>query len=246
MPDGYPFLDREPVEVRSPSAETWHLLGGLQDAFPSGWVLIGGLMVYLLAAEAGQTPTRVTADADVLVRVKVLANGTIRIAEWLRESGIEFEGASAMEVGHRFSEGPVSVDLLVQDHLGERAERRTVGQNVAPRAVGGAGLLSAGELVRVVPSDGHIVTIPRPNLPAALVGKAKAFLHLANPDRHLQDLAFLLGLVRSPVEISAVLALGDRRTIVLAGSRIGANGFWNSANDAQAARAALRIIGGAE
>ena len=85
MPDDYPFLDREPVEVRSPSAETWHLLGGLQDAFPSGWVLIGGLMVYLLAAEAGQTPTRVTADADVLVAVKVFANGTIRIAEWLHE-----------------------------------------------------------------------------------------------------------------------------------------------------------------
>ena len=84
MTDDYPLLDREPVEVRSPSAETWHLLGGLQDAFPSGWVLIGGLMVYLLAAEAGQTPTRVTADADVLVRVKVLANGTIRIAVWCR------------------------------------------------------------------------------------------------------------------------------------------------------------------
>ena len=91
-------------------------------------MLIGGLMVYLLAAEVGQEPTRVTADADVLVRVKMLANGTIRIAEWFQESGIEFEGASAMEVGHRFSEGSISVDLLVQDHLGERAERRTVSQ----------------------------------------------------------------------------------------------------------------------
>jgi hypothetical protein len=33
MPDDYPLLDSERGEVRSPSAETWHLLGGLQDAF---------------------------------------------------------------------------------------------------------------------------------------------------------------------------------------------------------------------
>ena len=51
---------------------------------------------------------------------------------------------------------------------------------------------------------------------------------------------------REPVEASAELAPSDRRTIVLAGSRIGASGFWNSANDAQAARAVLRIIEGAE
>ena len=242
MHDDYPLLDRRPVEVGSPGSETWHLLGALQEAFPSGWVLIGGLMVYLLAAEAGQQPMRVTSDADVLVRVKMLTNGTIRIAEWLQESGIEFEGASAMEIGHRFSEGSISVDLLVQGHLGERAERRTVGQNVAPRAVGGAGLLAGGELIRVVPSAGHIVTIPRPNLPAALVGKAKASLRLANPDRHLQDLAFLLGLVEEPIETAAVVAPNDRRTVALAGARIGSTGFWSSANDEQAARAALRII----
>ena len=228
--------------MKSPGTETWHLLGALQQAFPSGWVLIGGLMVYLLAAEAGQQPTRVTADADVLVRVKVLAKGTIRIAGWLQESGIDFEGASAMEIGHRFSAGSVSVDLLVQDHLGERAERRTVGQNVAPRAVGGAGLLAAGELIRVVPSRGQIVTIPRPNLPAAIVGKAKASLRLENPDRHLQDLAFLLGLVQEPILAAALLPPADCRTIVRAGTRIEENGFWISANDDQAARAVLRII----
>lgn len=246
MPDDYPLLDREPVEVRSPGAETWYLLGALQEAFPSGWVLIGGLMVYLLAAEAGQQPTRVTTDADVLVRAKVLSNGTIRISEWLVQNGIEFEGATAMEVGHRFSRDLISVDLLVQSHLGERAERRTVGQNVAPEAVGGAGLLAAGELVQVEPSGGRIVSVPRPNLPAAIVGKAKASLRLENPGRHRQDLAYLLGLVQEPVGVAALLSSSDRRTIARAGVGIEESRFWNSANDDQAARAVLRILGDTE
>jgi len=176
----------------------------------------------------------------------VLANGTIRISEWLQENGIEFEGATAMEVGHRFSQGPISVDLLVQSHLGERTERRTVGQNIAPEAVGGTGLLAAGELVQVMPSGGRIVSIPRPNLPAAIVGKAKASLRLEHPDRHRHDLAFLLGLVHEPVDVAALLSPSDRRTIVQACIRVEESGFWSSANDDQAARAVLGIIEGAD
>jgi len=242
MPDHYPLLDNEPVQVRSPNAETWHVLGDLQEAFPSGWVLIGGLMVYLLAAEAGQEPTRATTDADVLVRAKVLMRGTVRIAQWLQERGLELEGASAMEVGQRFSKDGVSVDLLVQNHLGERAERRTVGQNVAPRAVGGAGLLARREVVHVQTSRDRVVQIPRPPLEAAIVGKAKAAQRLENPDRHLQDVAFLLGLVEYPVVSVGLLSVSERRAVGRVGETIDERGFWRFANDDQAARAALRIL----
>ena len=242
MPDNYPVLDGEPVEVRSPDAETWHVLGDLYEAFPSGWVLIGGLMVYLLAAEAGQEPTRATADADVLVRAKVLMKGTIRIAAWLDQHGLEFEGASAMEVGHRFTRDDVSIDLLVQNHLGERAERRTIGQNVAPQAVGGASLLASGAVVRVRTSSGRVVYVPRPSLEAAIVGKAKAASRLEDADRHAQDVAFLLGLVSNPVDSAELFSASDRRVIVRAGELIDQLGFWRFANDDQAARAVLRIL----
>lgn len=242
MPDSYPVLDGEPVAVHSPDSETWQVLGDLYEAFPSGWVLIGGLMVYLLAAEAGQEPTRATADADVLVRAKVLTKGTIRIATWLDQHGLEFEGASAMEVGHRFTRDGVSVDLLVQNHLGERAERRTIGQNVAPRAVGGAGLLASGEVVRARTEGGRVVHVPRPSLEAAIVGKAKAALGLEDADRHVQDVAFLLGLVEYPVDSAEVLSASDRLVVGRAGVLIDKLGFWRFANDDQAARAALRIL----
>jgi hypothetical protein len=199
-------------------------------------------MVYLLAAEAGQEPTRATTDADVLVRAKVLIGGTIRIAQWLQEHGRELEGASAMEIGHRFSKDRVSVDLLVQDHLGERAERRTVGQNVAPRAVGGAGLLARGEVVSVQTSLDRVVRIPRPPLEAAIVGKTKAALLLEDSDRHLQDVAFLLGLVQYPVDSAGLLSESERRTVRRVGELIDDRGFWRFANDEQAARAVFRIL----
>ena len=242
MPDNYPVLDSEPVEVHSPAAETWHVLGDLYEAFPSGWVLIGGLMVYPLAAEAGQEPTRATADADVLVRAKVLMNGTMRIAGWLDQHGLEFEGASAMEVGHRFTRDGVSIDLLVQNHLGERAERRTIGQNVAPKAVGGAGLLASGVVVRARTASGRVVYVPRPSLEAAIIGKAKAALRLEDADRHVQDVAFLLGLVEFPVHSAELLSASDRLVVGRAGELIEEFDFWRFANDDQAARAALRIL----
>ncbi len=92
----------------------------------------------------------------------------------------------------------------------------------------------------------RIVSFPGPNLPAAVVGKAKASLRLESPDRHRQDLAFLLGLVEEPVDVAALLSPTDRRTVVRAGIGIEESGFWSSANDEQAARAILRIIEGAE
>ena len=242
MPDSYPVLDKEPVEVHSPDAETWHVLGDLYEAFPSGWVLIGGLMVYLLAAEAGQEPTRATADADVLVRAKVLTKGTIRIAAWLDQHGLEFEGASAMEIGHRFTRDDVSIDLLVQNHLGERAERRTIGQNVAPQAVCGAGLLASGEIIRARAASGSIVRVPRPTLEAAIIGKAKAALGLEDAGRHVQDVAFLLGLVENPVDSAESLSDPDRLVVGRVGELIDELGFWRFANDDRAARAALRIL----
>lgn len=116
-----------------------------------------GLMVYLHGAESGQTMRRVTTDADILIRVKVIHDGTRQVATWLQERGLEFEGASAMEIGHRFSGGGISVDVLVQGHLGVRAERRTVGQNRAPEAPGGTALQAAGEVVPIITSTGGLV-----------------------------------------------------------------------------------------
>ena len=48
MSEQVPIVRNDPVEIISPNVDTWRILGELQVEFPAGWVLIGGLMVYLL------------------------------------------------------------------------------------------------------------------------------------------------------------------------------------------------------
>lgn len=219
------------------------MLGQLEENFTGGWVLIGGLMVYLLGAEAGQSPKRVTVDADVLVRARVLTTGTRDISAWLVKHGLEFEGANALDQGHRFSGGGVSVDVLLPGGIGERAERRTVGQNVTVEVVGGPGLLHAGELVRVAYRDEDSALIPRPALDAAIVGKAKAATRLEDAQRHCQDIAFLLGLVEDPLAMSGLLSAANRGVIAEAALEVTKHEAWSYAISEPAARAAVRILG---
>jgi len=241
--DRFPVVRDDPVSVASPNGDTWQLLGRLEGRFPGGWVLIGGLMVYLLGAEAGHVPVRVTADADLLVRVKVLTAGSREIAAWLVESGLEFEGANAFEQGSRFSRDGVSIDLLIPRGAGRRIERRTIGQNVAVEAVGGPALLEAAEVVPVRYGDLDPVRVPRPRLDAAIVGKAKAATRLERPGRHLQDLAFPLGLVADPVVMAEQLSDRNRRVVALASRAVTDIGAWSFATDDSVARATARILG---
>ncbi len=241
--DRFPVARDDPVDVSSPNDETWRVLGALEHRFPGGWVLIGGLMVYLLGAEAGLTPVRVTADADVLVRVKVLTAGSREISAWLVESGLEFEGANAFEQGSRFSREGVSIDVLIPGGTGPRVERRTIGQNVAIEAAGGPGLLRAAELVPVRFGDVDPMFVPRPRLDAAIVGKAKAAIRLEQPRRHLEDLAFLFGLVDDPVGVSEVMSTKDRRVIRRASDAVTDARAWSYAHDESIARATARILG---
>jgi hypothetical protein len=45
--------------------EAWRILLDRYDAFPAGWCIIGGQMVWLLAHEYGVEPIRATDDVDI-------------------------------------------------------------------------------------------------------------------------------------------------------------------------------------
>ena len=57
----------------------WRVLLDLAKIFPAGWCLVGGQMVWLLAADHGVDPPRATDDVDLVV------DGSV---------GIQFQGDS--------------------------------------------------------------------------------------------------------------------------------------------------------
>lgn len=243
MPDSYPLLDRDPVDGLLPSPEIWALLDRLEREMGGTWVLVGGLMVLLHGLEAGRMPMRETTDADALVNVRLRPNGTEDLSSWLLDAGLEFEGSSVSGTGHRFSNTAVSVDVLAPDHLGERANTRTVPPNRTVQIPAGTRLLKDASLSPVRLSSGSIGHIPRPSLDAAIVGKCAA-LHLDNSTRHAEDLAFLFGLVPDPREVAAAMSKSDRRHLTRARTLLDDERVWRYSHDPDAAQAALRFLVG--
>jgi hypothetical protein len=61
----------------------WLTLLDLATTYPTGWCLVGGQMVWLLAAEHGVTPLRATDDVDVVVDIRSEPTGIQALCGWL-------------------------------------------------------------------------------------------------------------------------------------------------------------------
>lgn len=103
----------------------WVELMLMNDASPAPWVLIGAHMVALHGWAKGKEQIRQSRDADVLVNVRAVTDGTARVSQVLIDRDFAFDGASPEGVGHRFVRGGISIDVLGPDGLGERADLRT-------------------------------------------------------------------------------------------------------------------------
>lgn len=240
MPEPFPAIDRSPVEGDQVNGHLWPFLGLLAERFPGEWVLIGGQMVLLHGMENGQLPRRETNDADALVDVRVAPRGTIRLAAALTEMGLELEGISTGGVGHRFVGRGLVVDVLAPDHLGGRATLTTIPPARTVQVPAGTRLLHAPRRCPVSVA-GQVHRIPRPDLTAAIVGKAAA-LTLPDSRRHAEDLAFLCGLVVDPRETDDVLTNSDRRWLIGATALLEDERVWAYAADPDRARSTLTYL----
>lgn len=240
MPDPFPALDRPPLDGEQVNEHLWPFLGLLAERLPGSWVLIGGQMVLLHGMEHGQLPRRETNDADALVDVRVAPRGTIELASALTDMGLELEGINTDGVGHRFVGHGIVVDILAADHLGERSTLTTIAPARTVEVPAGTRLLHAPRRCPVAVA-GHVHWIPRPELAAAIVGKAAA-LTLAHPQRHAEDLAFLCGLVSDPRTIGDVLTRSDRRWLMGAEALLDDGRVWGYAADPDRARSALMYL----
>ncbi|MGH7426101.1 MAG: hypothetical protein ACREJP_08030, partial [Candidatus Methylomirabilales bacterium] len=74
--------------------QMWRELIRLSKDPPAPWTLIGAHMVTLHGWAKGREQIRPSIDADVLVNVRAVANGTALLSSALKQAGYELEGES--------------------------------------------------------------------------------------------------------------------------------------------------------
>lgn len=205
--------------------EAWEVLLTLAVR-PEPWVLIGGQMMAVLAAEHGRQLPRTTPDIDVLVDVRASPGAIHGLCSWLvDEHALELGSVSAGGTGGRFERraltgaGTLMFDVLAPEGLGRKTNLRTRGNARTVQVPGSGNLLASRELVDVRFADvvgdvrrtGHVW---RPSLTAALIGKAAATEIPArqNPERDWEDCALLLALLPKVPE-ATTLGPADRRRL---------------------------------
>ncbi len=202
--------------------QVWRLLFRMEP-LQLAWVLIGGQMVALLAAEREAALPRVTLDADVLVDVRATVDGVRQLSAWLMSQGLDLEGVNADGVGHRFSApavpgpGRVTVDVLAPEGLSARTPLATVPPARTVSVPGGSSLLrsAAPAAVTVHGIGGETASgrVHRPSVLAALAGKAAAtgIPSRTAGERDLQDAALLLALLEDVRSAHERVSPSERR-----------------------------------
>ncbi|MDQ1734793.1 MAG: hypothetical protein QOH56_1044 [Pseudonocardiales bacterium] len=217
----------ELLDVTPAAEEGWWLLFELADDNRDDWLLVGGQMMYLLAAEHSAPLPRTTDDIDVVVNVRTLPGGTQWLSAWLIDRDFEEETPSADGISHRFSRpanpgpGRVVFDVLAPEGLGERTSILTVPPGRTVEAPGATQAFDRSELVGVVvsglPKRGRRNGIVRrPNVLGALVAKAAAATEIRirqNPERDWQDAALLLTFISDPLAVTEELTAKDRKRL---------------------------------
>lgn len=206
--------------------EAWTVVFDLAEDFAAGWVVVGGQMVQLHAAELGaREGIRPTDDVDVIVDTRSDPAGTERLAGWLVDHKFDHAGTGPTGIGHRYTRaadpgpGVVMFDVLAPEGVGERASRTTTPPARTVEVPGGAQALHRAETIEVSAVDmtgrRREGRTRRPNLLGALVGKAAATTIAVrpNPERDWQDAALLLSNVPDPFELAHDANPKDRKRL---------------------------------
>jgi hypothetical protein len=183
--------------------------------FPTGWCLVGGQMVWLLAAEQGVTPLRATDDVDVVVDIRSEPAGIQALCGWLEDKEFDLEGISPEGIGNRYfkaaNPGPGNVIFDVLALEGRRANLSTTRGARTVEATGSRRAVNSSERVEV--SIAHTTGwVYRPKLAAAIILKAAATTIPTRTEIEidLSDAAFLLSLVPDPLAAAHSLNKSDR------------------------------------
>jgi hypothetical protein len=220
----------------------WSALLDLAQLHPTGWAIIGAQMVALHAAENGRMPPRQSLDLDILVNVRLLANGTERLARALVAAGFDLEGQDAFGVGHRFRRGQATIDILAPDGLSERTRPLTIPPARTVSVPGGTQALARTEPVEIEVGSRRGL-VPRPSLLGAILIKARAVGVDDVPEAQRIDLAFLLTLVTNPRSLRSELSASERRWLRERPELLDpTHPAWRAVEEADVGQRALRVL----
>jgi hypothetical protein len=206
-----------PDTMQPAQEQGWLTLLDLATTYPTGWCLVGGQMVWLLAAEHGVTPLRATDDVDVVVDIRSEPTGIQALCGWLEHREFDLDGISPEGIGHRYFKaadpgpGNIVFDVLAIDNAGARANLSTTRGARTLEATGSRKALNSAERVEV--SVAHTIGwVYRPKLAAAIILKAAAITipTRAQTEIDLSDAAFLLSLLPDPVAAAHSLNKSDK------------------------------------
>lgn len=210
----------EPVELPvmgAPQEQSWHALMDLCERLGHGWALIGGQLVHLHCAERGVLPTRSTNDVDAVVDIRTLPSMLETFTGELMAMGFRPD-TSGEGLQHRWKRDLAQIDVLIPEGVGERARRRLgAGGARTVSAPGTTQALNRTEPV-AISVGGRIGTVLRPNLIAALVGKAAARTEIPADrasSRHSADFVILASLISARDFRETELTEKDRRRLRL-------------------------------
>lgn len=189
--------------------EAWTLLMELTADAPAPWTLIGAHMVLLHLWSHGSDIQRATQDADILVDIRAVADGTEAISRTLVERGLELAPVSPGGIGHRFVRGGVQIDVLAPDGTGSRANVTTIRPNRTVRVPGGIAALNR-TLAHPVRSRGISGKVYAPDLLGALVVTVRAIAVDDAPRDKRRDATLLLSVVDDPAPLVEAISPRER------------------------------------
>ena len=128
-------------------------------------------MVRVIEAEHGVWSGWTTGDIDAVLDVRALSTATEQAAARLQAAGFAPERHDE-NVIYRFVRGRDTVDVLGPDHLGVRANLKTVPPDLTLEALGSRQAIDRSRTVVIDAGDGRF-SLPVPSLVGAIVIKAR-------------------------------------------------------------------------
>ena len=214
------------IDVPATSAgqeASWHALLDLHDAVSDAWVLVGGQMVHLHAAERGHRFVRPTDDADAVLDVKLRPTILHDVTAALAAIGFTSAGLSPSGIERRWNRGEAQIDLLIPQELGERLLAEVVGVSPPVETPAGQIVVDHAEVVEVRVGT-RVGSVRRPTLLGARIAKAAADTTVSSSSaaasRHLEDFVSMSAMLKVSDLAGMIGSRNQRRYVTRALERV--------------------------